>query len=126
MIRATEAIDMFSAQLQETQRAAARANEEAEREAQDQLHPHLEGRGGVDAETAEKCQAELETALDREQQSYLEDELQRQEDAWTAVLNQLHELNDEITRESHEMELRRQREEQTLQHLETTNAKVMA
>ncbi|KAI9918686.1 hypothetical protein PsorP6_011731 [Peronosclerospora sorghi] len=131
MIRATEAIDMLSAQLQEAQRAAARAKEEAEREAQAQLHQHLEARGGVDAETAEKWQAELETALDREQQSYvkiqeLEDELQRQEDARTAVVNQLHELQEEITRERHEMELRRQREEQTLQQLEMTNAKVMA
>ncbi|KAI9895498.1 hypothetical protein PsorP6_019257 [Peronosclerospora sorghi] len=100
MIRATEAIDILSAQLQEAQRAAVRAKKKRN----------------------EKRRLNCTSVLKLEA---LEDERQCQEDARTAVVNQLHELQEEITRERHGMELRTQREEQVLQQLEMTNAKVM-
>ncbi|KAG7384619.1 hypothetical protein PHYPSEUDO_002433 [Phytophthora pseudosyringae] len=131
MIRATEAIDMLNAQLHEAQAAAARAREEAQREAEAQLHQHLEERGGVDADTAERWRAELDTALHNEQQSQrraqeLEQELQTQREAVTAITTQLQELQDARTRDQRDMELRSQREQQNMQQVEMANVKVSA
>ncbi|KAK1946501.1 hypothetical protein P3T76_002054 [Phytophthora citrophthora] len=131
MIRATEAIDMLNAQLHEAQAAAARAREEAQREAEDQLQHHLEERGGVDAETAEKWREELDSALHSEQQSQLkaqqlEQDLQRQKEAVDALTTQLQELQDARTRDQREMELRSQREQQTMQQVEMNNVKMSA
>ncbi|GMF42101.1 unnamed protein product [Phytophthora lilii] len=131
MIRATEAIDMLNAQLHEAQAAAARAREEAQREAEAQLHQHLEERGGVDAETAERWKEELDTALHNEQQSHLkvqelELELQRQRDAVATLTTQLQELQDARARDQREMELRTQREQQNMQQVEMANVKVSA
>ncbi|KAG1710284.1 hypothetical protein DVH05_017288 [Phytophthora capsici] len=131
MIRATEAIDMLNAQLHEAQATAARAREEAQREAEEQLQHHLEERGGVDAETAEKWREELDSALHSEQQSQLkaqqlEQELQRQNEAVNALTTQLQELQDARTRDQREMELRSQREQQNMQQVEMNNVKVSA
>ncbi|KAL3665842.1 hypothetical protein V7S43_009266 [Phytophthora oleae] len=131
MIRATEAIDMLNAQLHEAQAAAARAREEAQRDAEAQLQHHLEERGGVDAETAERWREELDTALHNEQQSQLnvqqlEQELQRQREAVDTLTSQLQELQDARARDQRDMELRSQREQQNLQQLEMTNVKVSA
>ncbi|CAI5716315.1 unnamed protein product [Peronospora destructor] len=67
MIRATEALDMLHGKLQEAQETAARARKDAQKEAQAQLQQHLEERGSVDAEMAEKWSLDLETTLQREQ-----------------------------------------------------------
>ncbi|KAG6965766.1 hypothetical protein JG688_00007056 [Phytophthora aleatoria] len=131
MIRATEAIDMLNAQLHEAQAAAARAREEAQRDAEAQLHQHFEQRGGVDAETAERWRAELDTALHNQQQSQLKVqeldlELQRQREAVATLTSQLQELQDVRTREQRDMELRTQREQQNLQQVEMANVKISA
>ncbi|KUF75691.1 hypothetical protein AM587_10016246 [Phytophthora nicotianae] len=131
MIRATEAIDMLNAQLHEAQAAAARAREEAQKEAETLLHQHLEERGGVDSETAERWRVELDTALHKEQQSQLkiqelEPELQRQREAVVTLTAQLQELQDARTRDQREIELRSQREQQNLQQVEMANVKLSA
>ncbi|RLN67640.1 hypothetical protein BBP00_00001513 [Phytophthora kernoviae] len=130
MIRATEAIDLLTAQLHEAQAAAARARDEAQREAEAQVQQHLQHRGGVDAETAERWRLELETAAQKEQQSgkkiqELEEEIKRQREAAEALNLQMKEMQELRTREQTEMELRLQRDQQSLQQLEMNNVKLL-
>ncbi|KAG7399103.1 hypothetical protein PHYBOEH_009681 [Phytophthora boehmeriae] len=129
MIRATEAIDLLTAQLHEAQAAAARARDEAQREAEAQVQQHLQQRGGVDAETAERWRLELETASQKEQQSAkkiqeLEEEIKKQREAAEAMNLRMKEMQELRAREQTEVELRLQRDQQSLQQLEMNNVKL--
>ncbi|KAE9012181.1 hypothetical protein PR003_g16900 [Phytophthora rubi] len=131
MIRATEAIDMLNAQLHEAQAAAARARDEAQREAEAQLHQLLEERGGVDAETAERWRLELEAALSSEQLSQrklqeLEQELIKQREDVATFTTQLQDAQDARARDQRDAELRSQREQQNMQQVEMANVKALA
>ncbi|GMF32324.1 unnamed protein product [Phytophthora fragariaefolia] len=131
MIRATEAIDMLTAQLREAQAAAARARDEAARDAEAQLQQQLEARGGVDAETAARWRQELDAAASSEQQrqrqiQQLEAELQSQRERADALAAQLQDAQDARARDQRDAELRSQREQQNMQQVEMANVKALA
>uniref|UniRef100_A0AAV1USE3 Centrosomin N-terminal motif 1 domain-containing protein n=1 Tax=Peronospora matthiolae TaxID=2874970 RepID=A0AAV1USE3_9STRA len=128
MIRATEAIDLLNAQLQDAVQAAARAREEAQGEAEAELQSYLEERGGIDAETAEKWQEEMKR---RDQQSQekiqeLEHELQQKIEAVQELTDQVQELEQVRRREQREDELRRHKEQQNWQQREVAGVKAVA
>lgn len=91
----------------------------------------MEERGNIDAETAEKWRAELDTALQMEHQSRLkaqelEQELQRQAEVVASLTSQLQELKDAMVQSQREVELETQRELQKLHQSETANVKISA
>lgn len=126
MIRATEAIDLLTAQLHEAQAAAARAREEAQRDAEAQLQ-HIQR--GVDAETAEKWRQELEMANQEQQQSArriqeLEMQIQTGRGELETLREQAKELQQQRERERRDVEMKVQRDQQSLQQLELNNVKL--
>ena len=127
MIRATEAIDMLHAQLED-----ARARADALQEADAQLQQQLDSTsGGIDAATAATWRAELEAALsrdhDREAKIHeLEHELQQQTEAVKTLTAQWQELQEVRMREQQEDKLQSRREQQHLQQSEMANAKALA
>ncbi|TDH66432.1 hypothetical protein CCR75_005847 [Bremia lactucae] len=128
MIRATEAIDMLTAQLHEAQAAAAQAKDEAQREADVQLHQMIKERGGIDAKTAEKWRAELDSALQREQQSHvkaheLEHALQKQRETENILKLQYQALQESQSTSLSEMERRLQQIQQQMQQAELAKVK---
>ncbi|CAI5709830.1 unnamed protein product [Hyaloperonospora brassicae] len=121
MIRATEAIDLLHAQLED-----ARARADA------QLQQQLDSTsGGIDAATAATWRAEREAAVrrdhDREAKIHeLEHELQQQTEAVKTLTAQWQELQEVRMREQQEDELQSHREQQHLQQSEMANAKALA
>ncbi|CAI5738647.1 unnamed protein product [Peronospora farinosa] len=131
MIRATEALDMLHGKLQEAQETAARARKDAQKEAQAQLQQHLEERGSVDAEMAEKWRLEVETTRKREQVNLekiqqLEQEVERQRKDMRTLMTQMQELKEVRMQEQRQVELTSQREQQKLQQMEMDHIKISA